>query len=75
MMKYKMLSYERRMNVDLRSYSDTSREFFDELTNLIFIDALSWKLAAAVEQLRNVVHLSEDIIDSIFNIVITFTIR
>ncbi|MBT4089207.1 MAG: transposase [Deltaproteobacteria bacterium] len=75
MMRYNLLSYERRMNVDLRSYSDVFREFFDELANLSFIDALSRILMSAIEQIRKSKQLSESIIGSIFDIIMSSTIR
>ena len=52
MMRYNLLAYRRRLDVDLRSYHDAFREFFDELSNLSFIEALSRILALVVEQLK-----------------------
>ena len=75
MMRYNLLSYEQRMNVDLRSYSDAFREFFDELANLSFVDALTRILAVAMEQIRKSQQLSDSIISSIINIIMSSTIR
>ncbi len=75
MMRYNLLSYQQRMNADLRSYSDVFREFFDELSNLSFIDALSRILAAVMEQIRKSTQISECIVSTILDIVMSSTVR
>ena len=75
MMRYNLLSYEQRMNADLRSYGDAFGEFFDELANLSFVDALTRILAVAMEQIRKSKQLSDSIISSIIDIIMSSTIR
>ena len=63
------------MEADLRSYSDAFREFFDELSNLSFIDALSRILASIVELIRDSKPLSESMVSQIFDIIMSSTVR
>ena len=58
----------------LRSYNDAFREFFDELANLNFIDALSRILALAVEQIRKSTQLMEAIFNRIIDTIMSSTI-
>jgi hypothetical protein len=75
MMRYNLLSYQQRMDTDLRSYSDVFREFFDELSNLSFIDALFRILVSVMEQIRKSKQFSTCIVSSIFDNVMSSTIR
>ncbi len=75
MMRYNLLSYRQRMDLDLRSYNDAFRELFDELSNLSFIDALSRILASVMEQIKKSVQLSETTVRSIIDTIMSFSNR
>ena len=71
MIRYNLLSFRQRMDVDLRSYSDAFRQFFDELANLSFIDALARILTAAMDQIRNTTELTDKIINKIIDTIMS----
>ncbi len=75
MMRYNLLSYRQRMDLDLRSYNDAFREFFDELSNLSFVDALSRILVSVMEQIKKSIQLSETTVRSIIDTIMSFSIR
>jgi hypothetical protein len=75
MMRYNLLSYHQRMEKDLRSYSDAFREFFDELGNLSFLDALSRILSAAMGVLGKTAAMTEDLANKILETIMGSAIR
>ncbi len=72
MMRYNLLLYQQRKDLDLRFYNDAFREFFDELSNLNFIDTLSRILISVKEQIKKSVRLSETTGRSIIDIIMLF---
>jgi len=75
MIRYNFLSYHQRMETDLRSYSDAFRDFFDEMSNLSFIEALSRILVVVADRLRKTTELSERIVNEIIDAIMSSTIH
>ncbi len=75
MMRYNLLSYHQRMDKDLRSYSDGFREFFDELNNLSFLEALSRVLSIAMGELRKTVGIADNLTVRILETIMVSAIR
>lgn len=73
--RYNFLSYQRRMEDDLRSYSEAFRLCFDEMSNLSFLDALNRILASIMTFFTKSNKFLEDIVSQILSTVFLSTIQ
>ena len=69
MARYNILSLFQREQMDQRSMGDLFRAYFQEMTNLTFIDSLARILQLAMEALREIHGLSEQLIHNILDMV------